>query len=388
MPLIYNLRHLIVRKMSTIFTALGIALVVFIFISMLAFVQGLRGALTTTGSPSNAIVLRGGATSEIQSYIPRDDAAMLRGLPEVAMDASGAPLVTADLVVVTNHPKRGPGNEPTNVTVRGISPQAFAVRPQVKIVEGRALTPGLPEVIVGQNLSKRIRDTGLGEQIRMAGQTWTVVGIFTAGGSAFESEIWGDAELMLPAFDRPGYQSLAFRMTDPTQFDALKKRLEEDPQLEVQVQRESEHYAKQSKGLRDILTTLAVFIGGIMSVGAVFGAINTMYAAVGSRTREIGTLLAIGFTPGSVLRSFIVESLLIAGLGGVIGAILAFLISNGRSTGTTNWDSFSELTFKVAVTPQIVLAGIIFALMMGLIGGFFPARRAARMPVAEAVRAI
>jgi putative ABC transport system permease protein len=222
----------------------------------------------------------------------------------------------------------------------------------------------------------------------MAGQTWKVVGIFTAGGSAFESEIWGDAELMLPAFDRPGYQSLAFRMTGPDQFDALKKRLEEDPQLEVQVQRESEHYAKQSKGLRDILTTLAVFIGGIMSVGAVFGAINTMYAAVGSRTREIGTLLAIGFTPGSVLRSFIVESLLIAGLGGVIGAILAFLISNGRSTGTTNWDSFSELTFKVAVTPQIVLAGIIFALVMGLIGGFFPARRAARMPVAEAVRAI
>ncbi|HWN80812.1 MAG TPA: FtsX-like permease family protein, partial [Candidatus Udaeobacter sp.] len=281
-----------------------------------------------------------------------------------------------------------PGNEPTNVTVRGISPQAFAVRPQIKIVAGRALTPGLPEVIVGQNLSKRIRDTGLGESIKMAGQTWNVVGIFTAGGSAFESEIWGDAELMLPAFDRPGYQSVVFRMTDPGQFEALKKRLEDDPQLEVQVQRESEHYAKQSKSLADILTALAWFIGSIMSVGAVFGAVNTMYAAVASRTREIGTLLAIGFTPGSVLRSFVVESLVIAGLGGVIGAILAFLFANGRSTGTTNWDSFSELTFKVSVTPAIILAGIGFALLMGLIGGFFPARRAARLPVAEAVRAI
>jgi putative ABC transport system permease protein len=388
MPLIYNIRHLIVRKMSTIFTALGIALVVFIFISMLAFVQGLHGALATTGSRDNAIVLRGGATSEIQSYIPRDDAAMLRGLPEAAKDPSGQPIMTADLVVVTNHDKRGPGNDPTNVTVRGISPGAFAVRPQVRIVEGRALTPGLPEVIVGKNLSRRIQDTSLGDQIRMGGQTWNVVGIFEAAGSAFESEIWGDAELMLPAFDRPGYQSVVFKMADPGQFDALKKRLENDPQLEVQVQRESEFYAKQSKGLTAILTTLAWFIGAIMSVGAVFGAVNTMYAAVASRTREIGTLRAIGFTPGSVLRSFVAESLVIAGFGGVIGAILAFLVSNGRSTGTTNWDSFSELTFKVAVTPQIVLAGILFALVMGLIGGFFPARRAARLPVAEAVRAI
>jgi ABC-type lipoprotein release transport system permease subunit len=388
MPLIYNLRHLVVRKMSTIFTALGIALVVFIFISMLAFVQGLHGALATTGSPSNAIVLRAGATSEIQSYITRDDAAMLRGLPEVAKDPAGSPILTSDLVVVTNHPKRGPGNDPTNVTVRGISPQAFVVRPQVRIVEGRALTPGLPEVIVGRNLSKRIQDTGLGEKIRMAGQIWTVVGIFEAGGSAFESEIWGDVELFLPAFDRPGYQSVVFRMADPGQFEALKKRLEDDPQLEVQVQREDQFYANQSASLATILTSFAWFIGIIMSVGAVFGAVNTMYAAVGSRTREIGTLLAIGFTPGSVLRSFVIESLLIAGLGGVIGAILAFLVSNGRSTGTTNWDSFSEITFKVAVTPQIVLAGIVFALVMGLIGGFFPARRAARLPVAEAVRAI
>jgi putative ABC transport system permease protein len=387
MPIIYNLRHLLVRKVSTILTALGIALVVFIFTSMLAFVQGLSGALTTTGKPSNAIVMRGGATSEISSYLPRDDAAMLRGLPEVAKDPAGEPLFTGDLVVVTNQPKRGSG-EPTNVTVRGISPQAFQLRPQVTIIEGRAPTPGLPEVMVGKNLSSRIRDTGLGEEIKMGGQTWKVVGIFDGAGSAYESEIWGDAELFMTAFDRPGYQSVLFRMADPGQFETLKKRLEEDPQLEVQVQRESEYFAKQSRALVSILSSLAWFIGIIMSIGAVFGAINTMYAAVASRTREIGTLLAIGFTPGSVLRSFVVEALLIALAGGLIGTLLAFIVSNGRSTGTTNWDSFSEITFRVSVTPAIVGAGIAFALFMGLVGGLLPALRAARMPVAEAVRAI
>ncbi len=387
MPIIYNLRHLLVRKVSTILTALGIALVVFIFTSMLAFVQGLRGALTTTGKPSNAIIMRGGATSEISSYLPRDDAAMLRGLPEVAKDPAGEPLFTGDLVVVTNQPKRGNG-EPTNVTVRGISPQAFQLRPQVTIIEGRAPTPGLSEVMVGKSLSGRIRDTGLGEEIKMGGQTWKVVGIFDGAGSAYESEIWGDAELFMTAFDRPGYQSALFRMADPGQFETLKKRLEEDPQLEVQVQRESEYFAKQSRALVSILTSLAFFIGIIMSIGAVFGAINTMYAAVASRTREIGTLLAIGFTPGSVLRSFVVETLLIALAGGVIGTLLAFVVSNGRSTGTTNWDSFSEITFRVSVTPMIVGAGIAFALFMGLVGGLLPAWRAARMPVAEAVRAI
>jgi len=388
MPLIYNIRHLLVRKLSTILTALGIALVVFIFTSMLAFVQGLRGALVATGRPDNVLVMRGGATSEIQSYIPRDDAALIRGLPEVARDAAGEPLISADLVVVINHPKRGAADEPTNVNVRGVSPQAFALRQQVRLVEGRAFQPGLGEVIVGRGLSRRVQDTGLGETIRFGGQPWKVVGIFEAGGSAYESEIWGDVEQFLPALDRPGYQSLTLRLRDPGSFDAIKQRLESEPQLEVQVQRESEYYSKQSRQLVAILRMLAIFIGSIMSIGAVFGALNTMYAAVGSRTREIGTLIAIGFTPGSVLRSFLVESLLIAGAGGVIGALLALAIAGGRSTGTTNWDSFSEVTFRIAVTPAVIAAGIAFALLMGLVGGLWPARRAARLPVAEAIRAV
>lgn len=387
MPIVYNVRNLAVRRASTMFTALGIALVVFIFTSMLAFVQGLRNALVKTGHPENVLVLRGGATGEIQSYIPREDAALIRGLPEVAGDSGGQPLLTADLLVVINHPKRG-GGDPTNVSVRGVSPQGFALRPEVQVVAGRAFRPGVAEVMVGRSLSRRIQDTSLGDRIRFGGQEWAVVGTFAAGGSAFESEIWGDAELFLPAFDRPGYQSATFRLADPGAFDEIKRRLEEEPQLEVQVKRESEFYAGQSKGLVALLRTLAIFIGAIMSIGAVFGAVNTMYAAVAARTREIGTLIAIGFTPGAVLRSFVLESLMIAGLGGVIGALLAFLVANGRSTGTTNWDNFSEITFRLAVTPEVVFAGILFALLMGLVGGYLPARRAARLPVAEAVRAV
>lgn len=388
MPLIYNLRHLLVRKVSTLLTALGIALVVFIFTSMLAFVQGLRGALVSTGRPDNVIIMRGGATAEIQSYVSREDAALIRGLPEVARDSAGEPLLTADLVVVINYPKRGAGNEPTNVNVRGVSSQAFALRPQVRLVEGRAFHPGLGEVIVGRSLSKRIKDTSLGDTIRFGAQPWKVVGIFEAGGSAYESEIWGDVEQLLPALDRPGYQSITLRLADPGSFERMKQHLESEPQLEVQAQRESDYYAKQSQGLVAILRTLAIFIGAVMSVGAVFGALNTMYAAVASRTREIGTLIALGFTPGSVMRSFVVESLLIAGIGGVIGALLALAVAGGRSTGTTNWDSFSEITFRIAVTPGVMVAGIVFALLMGLVGGLWPARRAARMPVAEAIRAV
>jgi ABC-type lipoprotein release transport system permease subunit len=258
----------------------------------------------------------------------------------------------------------------------------------VRVIEGRAFRPGLGEIMVGRSLSRRIQDTNLDETIRFGGQPWKVVGIFEAGGSAYESEIWGDVEQLMPALDRPGYQSLTLRLADPGAFEAVKQRLEAEPQLEVQAQRESAYYSKQSQGLVAILRMLALFIGTIMSVGAVFGALNTMYAAVAARTREIGTLLAIGFTPWSVLKAFVVESLVIAGAGGVIGALLALAVAGGRSTGTTNWDSFSEITFRIAVTPGVMAAGIAFALLMGLVGGLWPARRAARLPVAEAIRAV
>ena len=388
MPIIYNLRHLLVRKVSTLFTLLGIAMVVFIFTSMLAFAQGFRRALVATGRADNVIVMRGGATSEIESYLPREDASLIRALPEVAQDEGGEPLATPDLVTVISRPKRGTTDEPANVQVRGVSAKAFALRPAVRVVEGRSFTPGVDEIIVGKSLSRRIADTSVGDKIRFAGREWQVVGLFEAAGSAYESEIWGDAEVFLPAFDRPGFQSITLRLRDPSGFDDFKQRLESDPQLEVLTLQEPAYYARQSKAVTEVLTTLSVFIGVVMSVGAVFGALNTMYAAVASRTREIGTLLAIGFTPGAVLRSFLAEALVIAAAGGAVGVLLAFIVSHGRSTGTTNWSSFSELTFRVDVSPGVVAAGLGFALVMGVVGGLWPARRAARMRVAEAVRAV
>ena len=388
MPIIYNLRHLLVRKVSTILTALGIAMVVFIFTSMLAFVQGFRGSLTSTGRMDNVVVMRAGATSEIESYLPRDKAALLRTGPEVARDASGDPMASADLVVVITRPKRGAPDEPANVTVRGVTPGAFALRPGIRIVDGRSFRPGLNEIIVGKSLTRRIAGTDVGDRMRFAGRDWDVVGTFEAGGSSWESEIWGDAELLLPAFDRPGYQSVTLRLADPKEFASAKSRLESDPQLEVQVERERDYYRRQSTQVVALLRTLSVFIAVIMSVGAVFGALNTMYAAVGSRTREIGTLLALGFTPGSVLRSFLLESLLLSAIGGITGVLLALIVSHGRSTGTTNWASFSELTFRISVTPGVIATGLAFALVMGAVGGYWPARRAARMRPAEAVRAV
>ncbi len=388
MPILYNLRHLLVRKVSTAFTALGIALVVFIFTSMLAFAQGFRGALVATGRPDNVMVMRAGATSELESFLTRDDAAMIRALPEIGKDAGGQPLATSDLVVVVSQMKRGTFDEPANVSVRGVSSSAFALRPRVRLADGRSFRPGLAEIVVGRSLSRRIEGAQLGGSLSFGGQEWAVVGVFEAGGSSFESEVWGDVELLVPAFDRPMVQSVTVRLSEPATFEAFERRLESDPTLEVQVERESDYYRKQSRQLVELLQTLAVFIGAVMSVGAIFGALNTMYAAVGTRTREIGTLLAIGFTPGSVLRSFLAESLLISAIGGVAGVVLALLVSHGRATGTTNWSSFSELAFKVQVTPAVMAAGLAFALAMGLVGGFFPARRAARMRPADAVRSI
>jgi ABC-type antimicrobial peptide transport system permease subunit len=269
-----------------------------------------------------------------------------------------------------------------------VSAAAFAVRPSVRVVEGRSFAPGLSEVIVGKSLSRRIADTNVGDRIRFAGREWNVVGIFEADGSAYESEIWGDAELLIPAFDWVGFQSVTLRLANPSAFAAFQQRLEKDPQLEVQVVREPDYFTRQSRQVVSLLRTLSVFIGIVMSVGAVFGALNTMYAAVGSRTREIGTLLALGFSPGAVLRSFLVESLCIAGLGGAVGVLLALAVSNGRSTGTTNWQSFSELTFRVDVTPGVILAGLAFAVLMGVAGGLWPARRAARLRVVDAIRSV
>ena len=384
-PISYNIRNVFQRPVSTLTTALGVGLTVSIFIGALALASGFQAALIKSGSNNNAMALRKGADSEISSGITRDQASILRALPDVAFGRDGRPLVSADLVVVTNKPRLGqPGS--SNLTVRGIDPASLALRPQIKITAGRMFQPGSDEVMVGERISKRFANCGIGDRIRFQQRDFSVVGHFTADGASFESEIWGDNTVLMPALQRDNvFQSVTFRLTDPKRFEALEKQLEADPRLGIQLRRESEFYSSQSELLGNIIRFMGVFITAIMAVGAVFGAMNTMYAAVGSRTREIATLLVLGFTPVSVMLSFMIESVILALFGGLIGCLLVLPI-NGIVTSTTNFSSFSELAFAFRVTPPALVAGLVFAGLMGLVGGFLPSLRAARQPLATSLR--
>lgn len=385
-PLAYNARSLLQRPVSTAFTALGIGLVVAVFIGMLALANGFRSALVRTGSSQNVLVLRRGADNEMSSSMDRQSISILSSSPHVAGGGDGRPLASPEAYVVIPLPLRGQDTTGLkNVVVRGVSPAAWSVRSNIRIVEGRRPESGRPEICVGEKTAGRFDHTAVGDALRFAGRDWSVVCRFTANGSAFESEIWGENEQILPVFRGETFQSLTFRLKDPAAFEEAKRTLEADKRLTVDVYREADFYTQQSQILGNILQILAVLITGIMAIGAVFGAINTMYAAVASRSAEIAVLLTLGFHPRSVLASFLAESALIAAVGGVIGALLALPI-NGLVTSTTNWASFSELAFSFRVTPGLLLAGLVFAVVMGLVGGFFPARRAARMPVVQALR--
>ncbi len=385
-PILYNARSILQRPVSTAFTALGIGLVVAVFIAMLALANGFRVALTRTGSDNNVLVLRRGADSELSSGLSRDVASILASSPHVAIGSDGRPLASPEVYVLI--PLTRLGDDTTalaNVVVRGISPAAWAVRQNVRVLEGRQPESGRAEICVGRKIAPRFAHTGVGESLRFAGRDWTVVCHFSAGGSAFESEIWGENEQFMPVFRGEVFQSVSFRLADPAAFEEAKRTLEGDRRLTVDVHRESAFYMEQSQLLGSILQILALFITSIMAVGAVFGAVNTMYAAVQSRGPEIAVLLTLGFHPRSVMASFLVESALIAVVGGVFGAVLAFQI-NGVVTSTTNWASFSEIAFSFMVTPGLMAAGLVFAVVMGLVGGFFPAWRAARLPVVQALR--
>lgn len=382
-PLAYNLRSIGRRPVSTAMTAMGVALVVAVFIAMLALASGFRAALVKTGSPDNAIVLRRGATSEMESGISREDARLLAADPRIAIGPDGRALVSPEVFVVVNIP-RAVGEGVNNVVARGVNEQALPVR-RIHLVAGRMFRSGRSEVILGKKIVSRFAHTALGDTLRFAGRAWQVVGHFEAAGSALESEIWGENEQFMPVFRGEVFQSVIFRLRDPAAFDDVRRAFEADQRLQVQVQRESAFYAGQSTMLTRILTFLAVMITSIMAVGAVFGAVNTMYAAVSSRTPEIAVLLTLGFPPRSVLASFLVESAAIALLGGVAGGLLALPI-NGVVTSTTNWNSFSEVAFAFRVTPGLLVSGVVFAVVMGLVGGFFPAWRAARLQVVQALR--
>lgn len=385
-PFIYNARSVLQRPASTAFTAVGIALVVAVFVGMLALANGFRAALARTGSDDNALVLRRGADSELSSGIDRQTASVIASSPHVATGSDGRPLVSPEVYVLVPLVRLGnDSNSVGNVVVRGISEKAWEVRANVRVVDGQRPVSGRAEICVGTKIVGRYPHTAVGDKIRFAGRNWDVVCHFSAGGSAFESEIWGENEQFMPVFRGQVFQSVSFRLKDPKAFDEAKRALEDDKRVQVDVHRESTFYVQQSKLLGDILQFLAVVITGIMAIGAVFGAVNTMYAAVAGRTPEIAVLLTLGFHPRSILASFLVESALIATIGGIIGCLLALPV-NGFVASTTNWSSFSEIAFNFRVTPGLLLAGLIFAVVMGVIGGFFPARRAAKLPVVQAIR--
>ncbi|HET8713280.1 MAG TPA: FtsX-like permease family protein [Gemmatimonadales bacterium] len=384
-PITYNVRSVVQRPLSTALTALGVGLVVAVFIGMLALANGFRAALARTGSDTNALVLRKGADSELSSGLGRDVASMIAADPHVATGSDGRPLLSPEVYVLIPLAKAFDTTQIANVVVRGVSDQAWTVRHNVRITAGQRPASGRAEVCVGNRLTQRFPHTRVGETLRFAGRDWTVVCNFSAAGSAFESEIWGENEQFMPVFRGQVFQSISFRLKDPAAFEEAQRSLQADKRFTVDVHRESTFYAQQSQLLSNILSFLAIVITSIMAVGAVFGAINTMYAAVASRAPEIGVLLTLGFKPWTILVSFLAESAFIALIGGLLGCLFALPI-NGIVTGTTNWSSFSEVAFSFRITPLLLGVGIAFAVLMGVIGGFFPALRAARLQVVQALR--
>ena len=384
-PVIYNVRSVLQRPVSTALTALGVALVVAVFIGTLALANGFRAALARTGSDANLLLLRRGADSELSSGLSRETASIIAASPHLDVGTDGRPLVSPEVYVLVPLGRMGDTTALANVVVRGVSERAWDVRANVVVVAGRRPQSGRPEICVGTRLVGRFSGTGIGEALRIAGRDWTVACHFAARGSAFESEIWGENEQLMPVFRGEVFQSVTARLRDPAAFADAKRALEDDRRITVDVHRESEFYVQQSQLLGRILRILAVLITSIMAVGAVFGAVNTMYAAVASRGPEIAVLLTLGFHPRSVLASFLIESAIIAAVGGALGCLIALPI-NDIVTSTTNWASFSEIAFSFRVTPGLLAAGVAFGVVMGVVGGFFPARRAAKLPVVQALR--
>jgi ABC-type lipoprotein release transport system permease subunit len=384
-PFSYVLRNLATRRMTTALTAGGMALVVFVFATVLMLTEGLRATLVETGSFDNVVVIRRSAQTEIQSGIERAQAAIVESQPEIAYDSAGKRLASKEVMVLISLLKRD-SDKPANVSIRGIGAQALALRPQVRLIAGRMPRPGSSEIIAGKSIATRFKGGGLGETLHFGQRDWTVVGVFDAGGSGFESEIWGDVEQLMQAFRRPVYSSVIFKLADPAGFDALKERLETDPRLTLEAKRESRFYADQSEVLAKFINILGMVLSVIFSVGATIGAMITMYAAVANRTAEIGTLRALGFTRRNILAAFLAEAILLALAGGIVGLAGASFMQL-ITISTMNWQTFSELAFGFRLTPGIAGASMAFALAMGVIGGFLPAVRAARLKIVDALRA-
>jgi putative ABC transport system permease protein len=384
-PLIYNFRSVKARWTSAIVAVVGIAGTVGVFVAMLSLARGFKATLVSSGSEDNAIIMRAGATSEMTGGVTVDTVKIIQDKPGIARSADG-PLITPEVVLVAPIPLISTGTD-ANVEIRGVSKNVLEIRKNIKIVQGRMFTPGLYEIVVGKNANASYAGLTLGNTISLGSVRWKIVGIFDAGGSSFDSDVWGDAHLIGPAYNRPDtfFQSVTVHLTSPQAFQQLKDAVTADPRLNVDVTREIDYYSKQSNRLTRLITVLGGIVAAIMAIGAVFGALNTMYSAVAERGREIATMRAVGFGGPSVVFSFVVEALLIAFVGGLMGC-LAVIPLNGLTTGAMNLQTFSHVAFAFKITPELLVRGVVFALVMGLIGGFLPAVRAARLPVATALR--
>jgi putative ABC transport system permease protein len=384
-PLNYIARNLWVRRLTTVLTAAGMALVVFVFSAVLMLDAGLKATMVSSGSDLNVVVIRKGSDTEVQSGIERDAAAVVETLPQIARGADGGTLVSREVVALDSLSKRS-SLQRTNVPVRGIPPLGLQLRNQVRIVEGRMFRPGASEVVVGSSVAHDFGGVGIGQTLNFAQRQWLIVGRFDAQRTAFDSEIWGDCDQLLQAFRRIAYSSLLVRLTRAGDFDALRGAIDADPRLQLEARRERQYYEDQSRQMSDFIRILGLTLSVIFSLGAMIGAAITMYASVATRTAEIGTLRALGFVRRSILTAFLLESMLLALVGGVAGLAAASLLQAVRIS-TTNFQTFSELAFSFELTPGVIVRALLFALVMGLAGGVLPAAKAARMRIVDALRA-
>ena len=382
---LYNLRTIPERKGSALTAVAGIAGVVLVLTGVLAISAGFRRALTASGTKDVAIVLRSGADNEMNSGLTRADTRLVSDAPGLARNAAG-PLTSAELFVIVDLPKRSTGTD-ANVPLRGVSAAGFDVRGNIRLVQGRRFEQGKNEIIVGTGAARAFAGLDLGREIKLGPNRWQIVGLFTADGGSAESEIWSDADVLQPAYHRADtFQSVYARLSSPASFSQFKDALTTNPQLKVKVVTLDEFFAEQSTMVTEFITSIGVTIAALMAIGALFAALNTMYGAVSARTREIATLRALGFGSGPIVTSVLAESLLLALLGGALGAAGAWLAFDGYQASTINWQSFSQVTFAFAVTPTLLVTAIVWAAILGLLGGLFPAIRAARLPIAAALR--
>jgi putative ABC transport system permease protein len=385
-PISYNFRSIRARWTSTIVAILGIAGTVGVFVAMLSLAHGFRATLVASGSPDDALVMRAGSTTEMMGGITLDSVKLVQDKPGVARDAAGQPLVTQEVVGVIPIPLISTGTD-ANVEVRGVSPNVLEIRKFVKVVEGRMFHPGLDELVVGRNASKTYEGLTVGNTVNFGGGHWRVVGVFDAGGSSFDSEVWCDSRILNEVLKRTEniFQSATVHLTSAAAFDQFKDSITSDPQLNLEVEREVDYYAKQSSAMTRLITILGGLVAAVMAIGAVFGALNTMYSAVAERGREIATMRAIGFSSWNVILSFLFEALLISFIAGILGCLVVLPL-NGMTTQTMNFSTFSSIAFAFKITFNLLVMGVVFALAMGVLGGLLPAVRAALRPVAVSLR--